>query len=220
MKKRFYASGFYATALLLSVFMIFIFILQKIFPIITQNFMLISSDVLKKPWILVTSIFLHSNVLHLVYNLFALLLFGLLTEKIIGSKNFLALFFISGILASIGSSFIYNAALGASGAIFGIIGCLIMLRPKGVILLYNIPMPMWLAGIVWAVADLSGLFAINNSNIANLAHLIGLATGLVYGIIIRKKYRRYKDKELREKQSKIEIDESEIENWENNYMRR
>ena len=206
MKMKFYA-------LWLSAFIIFIFILQRIFPIITGNFMLISSEVLIRPWILLTSIFLHSNILHLIYNLFALALFGTLLEKIIGSKKFILLFIISGVLAGIGSCFIYNAALGASGAIFGILGCLIILRPKGVVFVYGLPMPLFIAAFVWIALDIFGLFA--PDNIANLAHLVGLAIGLIYGCTIRKKYIQ----KIKPKQ-KIEIDESLIEEWERTYMKK
>jgi len=66
-----------------------IFTLQIIFPQITDQFALYSNRVLYEPWLLVTSIFLHGSFEHLFFNMFALALFGIILESIIGSRNFL-----------------------------------------------------------------------------------------------------------------------------------
>lgn len=190
-----------------------VFILQQIFPWITESFKLVSGDVLSRPWILLTSVFLHSGVLHLIYNLFALVLFGLVTERIIGSGRMLLLFILSGILASIGSCFIYHSALGASGAIFGIMGCLVMLRPKGVMFVYGMPMPLWISAFVWAAFDILGLFA--PGNVANLAHLAGLGFGLVFGLFLRARFAIHA-----QKRERVHIDENILRFWEDHYMRR
>lgn len=189
------------------------FMLQQIFPPITESMKLVSSDVFARPWILLTSVFLHSGALHLVYNLFALVLFGLVLEGIIRPRKLLLLFIASGILASIGSSLIYHSALGASGAIFGVMGCLVMLRPKGVVFVYGMPLPLWMAAFVWAAFDIFGLFA--PSNVANLAHLVGLGFGLVYGLFLRSGFAiRAQRKES------VHIDDGIMRIWEDHYMRR
>lgn len=199
-------------SLWLCLFLILIFIFQSIFPVITENFILVSSKVSEKPWTLLTSVFLHSNFLHLLYNIFALALFGAILENIIGTRKFIILFFISGILASLSSIFIYNVVLGASGAIFGVIGCLIILRPKKNVLVYGMPMPLFIAGIIYAVIDIFGLFA--PSNTANLAHLSGLVFGLVYGFFLRKNYA------IRTiKKEKSNIDEDLVQRWEDDYLK-
>lgn len=190
-----------------------IFILQQIFPFITLEFKLVSSDVFTRPWILFTSIFLHGGILHLCYNLFALALFGTITEKIIGTKRFILLFIVSGILAGIGASFLYISALGASGAIFGILGCLVVLRPKGIAFALGVPMPLWVAAFVWAGLDILGLFAPDKT--ANLAHLVGLAIGLIYGFSLKRKHIQTK-----RKKSDSWPNEHTIEQWEDNYMKR
>jgi len=196
----------------LCLFLVLIFILQSIFPVITENFILVSSTAYAKPWTLLTSVFLHSSFLHLLYNIFALVLFGIITERIIGTKKFMILFFLSGIIASFFSIFLYNSVLGASGAIFGIIGCLVVLRPKNVVFVYGMPLPLFIAAFVYAAIDILGLFA--PSGTANLAHLSGLAFGLVYGFAIRRKYKiEYK------KQEKLEIDEYSVRRWEDDYLR-
>ena len=100
----------------------------------------------KYMWTLITHIFSHAGVLHLLVNLFALISFGKLSEQIIGRKRFTWLFLISGIFAGLlsvllsgffgfgfwekvfGSSAVYM--LGASGAIFGIAGMFVALLPR------------------------------------------------------------------------------------------
>ncbi len=185
-----------------------VFILQNIFPWVTNNFALIQSRALTEPWMFLTNIFLHGSVLHLMYNMFALGLFGFILERIVGSKLFLAIFFITGLVASIGSFMFYNASLGASGAIFGILGVLAVLRPRMMIWVY-VPMPMILAIFVWAVADFIGLFY--PSGVANVAHLAGMASGIIFGLIIREKF-------AEKKEVRYDIDETKFRQWEDKWM--
>lgn len=189
---------------------VIVFILQNIFPI-TEDFALISKDVFTRPWILISSIFLHGSFQHLFYNMFALGLFGFILEKIIGSKNFIILFFASGLIAGIGSVPFYEAALGASGAIFGILGCLAILRPRMIVYVGYIPMPMILAAVVWAVGDLIGMFI--PSGIANAAHLFGLCFGIIFGLKLMKKFG-----EKRPKKKKEIVSDEEIDKWEREWM--
>ena len=147
------------------------------------HFVLDGSKVLIRPWTLLTSIFLHGNLAHLMLNGFALALFGSILENIIGSKRFLFLFFISGIFANIPGAIFYNSSLGASGAIFGIMGCLTILRPKMTIWMNLMPVPMWLAAIIWALQDIFGIFV--PSDIGYWAHLGGLFFGLIYGFYVK-----------------------------------
>ena len=130
--------------------------------------------------------FLHGSFEHLFYNMFALALFGSILEKIVGSKTFLIVFFISGLVAGLGTIPFYEAALGASGAIFGILGCLTMLRPRMRVYVGYIPMPMIMAAVIWAFIDLIGMFA--PSGTANAAHLFGMGFGLILGYSLRNKF--------------------------------
>jgi hypothetical protein len=187
-----------------------IFIIQNIVPGFTDAFVLNSDQVLSAPWTLITSIFLHADVMHILFNMFALLIFGLILENIIGSRRFIAIYFASGLLASIGSVFFYNSTLGASGAIFGVLGCLALLRPRMTVGVYFVPMPMVVAAGVWAVLDLVGVFY--PSNVANIAHIIGLIIGILFGLLLREKF-----SEKREKR-KYPLREEEMDKWENEYM--
>jgi membrane associated rhomboid family serine protease len=170
-----------------------VFILQAVLgPWFTESFMLVSSDVLFRPWILLTSMFLHGSLSHLIFNMYALLIFGPLIEQRIGIKRFIILYFTAGILASLGSTLFYHAALGASGAIMGVLGITIMLLPHlRVLFFFFIPMSLRTAGIIIIAIDLMGAFGIGLPGIANIAHLVGLACGLGYGLYLLKQKRRF-----------------------------
>ncbi|MCF7862190.1 rhomboid family intramembrane serine protease [Candidatus Woesearchaeota archaeon] len=152
----------------------------------TQMFILVGSDVFTRPWILLTSMFLHASPMHLFFNIWALVMFGPLVEQRIGTLRFYIIYFLSGLLASFISSFFYNSALGASGAIMGIIGATIILLPQlRILFFFIIPMPLWVGGIVWAAMDFFGLFY--PSGVGNIAHLVGLGCGLIYALTLRGK---------------------------------
>lgn len=167
---------------------VIVFIIQQIFPWITNMFLLNSADVMTRPWILITSMFLHSpdNITHLIFNMYALFIFGSLIERKIGTKRFVSIYFIAGIIAAIFSTLFYARALGASGAIMAILGITIILMPDlRVLFFFMIPMSLRTAGIIFALMDIAGLFYSNG--IANAAHLAGLAVGLAYGYYLMKK---------------------------------
>jgi uncharacterized protein len=180
---------------------VLIFLLQIILgDTFTITFLLDSSNILTQPWTLITSMFLHSGPTHLLFNMYALFLFGTLVEQRIGSKRFLYVYFISGILASIGFALFHNfivgmpaSAVGASGAIMGILGVTIMLFPDlKVLFFFFIPMTLRTAGIIFALIDVFGLFY--NSGIANSAHLAGLASGLLFGWHLISKKKQFQQK--------------------------
>lgn len=189
-----------------------VFIFQNVVPELTGMFMLISADVISRPWVILTSMFLHGSLMHLFYNMFALFLFGLILESIIGGNRFILVYFLSGTVASVSSVFFYDAALGASGAVYGVLGCLAMLRPKMVVWTYYVPMPMYAAIIFWALLDLAGVFY--PTNIANIAHLTGLFSGLVFGW----RFKMFKVVEKRKKQKVI--NDKELDEWEKHVFKK
>lgn len=200
-------------AIILVIICVAVFILQVSNEAITDQYLLESSDVFSRPWILVTSIFLHGSIEHLFYNMFALALFGYILENIIGGKKFLILYFVSGIIAGLGTIPFYEASLGASGAIMGILGTLAVLRPRMRVYISYVPMPMAAAVIVWAAGDLIGFFA--PSNVANAAHLFGLVVGLIIGFYLKKKYG---ERIIPKRKSRININEEDFEEWEDDWM--
>ncbi len=175
-KFRFYALKF-------CLLMIIVFILQQISGF-TELFVLNGKALYSHEyWRFLTAIFLHGSLVHLLYNLFALALFGSILEKFAGGKKFLLVFFLSGIFANIVAVNFYDSSLGASGAIYGILGALTILRPLMIVWAFGLPMPMFIAAILWTIGAVLGIFM--PSNIGHIAHLSGIIIGVLAGIILR-----------------------------------
>lgn len=154
---------------------------------------LVANQAFAKPWMFVTHMFLHSGFAHLLFNLYALFIFGPLLEQKVGAKRWLTIYFVAGIIAALVHVFIYpeSVAVGASAAIMGIIGALIILWPDlRLLLFFIIPTPLWIAGIIFAALDIFGIFY--QQGVANLAHLVGLGIGLLFGLYFKKKRKKYR----------------------------
>jgi uncharacterized protein len=154
-------------------------------------------SVLTRPWTLITYIFLHSGYLHLFFNMFVLFFLGTTLEKIIGKKQFLGIFFASGILSAVGYSLlsypIFNISpgpmIGASGAIYGVFAALTMLEPDLRVYVYFVPMKLKYALLLFALLD---FLMVNSSDmIAHTAHLSGILVGLYMGLRIKNTQHRY-----------------------------
>jgi hypothetical protein len=187
-------------------------ILGAISPLIQnilQDLSFVPAHAFQKPWTFVTSIFLHGDIFpigeggevhkdftHLIWNMFALFLFGIFLEPRIGRRRFLIIFFSAGILGNFAyliTSFNSTIpAVGASGAIFGILGSLAVLYPTLIVWIGFAPMPMIVAALIWTVTSILGLFV--PGSIAHEAHLAGLIAGALYGIYLRKKARKIRVK--------------------------
>lgn len=141
------------------------------------------------PWTIITSMFLHGGLLHLFFNGFALYMFGPYLEQMIGPRRFLAVYFAAGIAGSLTYAATYYLgilpvsipALGASGAIFGILGAVAVLRPNLPIYMWFVPMPMKIAALVWVAFSLVETFQI--TGVAGAAHLGGLVVGAAMAYI-------------------------------------
>jgi len=152
----------------------------------------------QKLWTIITSMFMHGSVIHLAVNMISLMFLGSFLERIIGKKKFLVSYIICGIVASIFfvilallfKSDLSVAAVGASGAIFGIGGILAVVTPKVPVYIMFIPiaMPMWF-GIVLMLAVMWLISAAVGLPIGNTAHLGGFIAGLAYGFYLRIRYK-------------------------------
>lgn len=145
------------------------------------------------PWMFITSIFLHADFNHLLFNMIALFFLGINLERIVGRRNFAMLFIASGLIGNLGylltATNPLTPAIGASGAVYGVMGTLAVLLPRMRIFIYGIlPIPMIVLAILWGLMDFMGLFA--PSGIAHGAHLGGMFVGVAYGLYIRLKMSR------------------------------
>lgn len=112
-------------------------------------------DVVPPPFTLVTSLFVHGDIVHLLGNMACLFLCGFRVEKVSGSFRFLVLFLFTGILAGAAHCFSVPGSdsplIGASGAVFGIMGAHFALYSRGRLLLVG-----WLViNVVSGAADVS-----------------------------------------------------------------
>lgn len=168
---------------------VFFFIFQMMMgPEFTAVGTLTGGLLFTEPWRIFTSMFLHGDFEHLFFNMFALFVFGNALERRIGSSLFTLIYFVSGIIGSIGFMLFSGpsaSALGASGAIFGIIGALVVVAPNMTVYLFGgVPMPMFAVGILYAIIE---IFAFGRADsIAHSAHLLGL----VGGFAVARKYKR------------------------------
>ena len=149
-------------------------------------------------WTFVTSMFMHGGFFHLFVNMISLFFIGSLVERLIGPKRYLWFYLLSGIFASILFvllSLIFKSdfntfAVGASGALFGLIGFLMLITPNLPVFIMFIPIPIKMKYAAPGILIVLWLISIaGNIPIGNTAHLGGLVAGLIYGAYIRKRYR-------------------------------
>lgn len=140
-------------------------------------------------WQLVTYLFVHGGFWHLFLNMLGLYFLGPETERAMGSTRFLILYLVSGVLGGVGWLFFSNdprvPCVGASGALFGVIGAFAALfpdRPVTVLVFYVLPVTMkaWALAVTLGVMELVFLLTSFGGNIAYAAHLAGGIAGYVY----------------------------------------
>lgn len=149
-------------------------------------------------WTWFTSIFAHGGFNHIAMNSIVIFFFGRIVEDYVGSRDFTLLFLASGALAGLGQIAIQivegvgAGVVGASGAGLAIMGVLTILNPKLRVYLYFIlPIPIWVLTIGYALISIMGIIgpSVLGANVANGAHLIGLAIGLAYGHRVKDRLR-------------------------------
>jgi len=150
-------------------------------------------------WTFITSMFMHAGFFHLFVNMLSLFFIGSLVEKLIGRKRYFWFYMLSGIFAGllfVLSAFIFpqdinTYAVGASGALFGLIGVLMFLTPNLPVYVFFIPIPIKLKYAAPGILILLWVISIaGNVPIGNMAHLGGLIAGLGYGLYLRRKFKK------------------------------
>ena len=147
---------------------------------------LVPAIFLSRPWTIVTNLFIHSGLWHLLANMLTLYFFGRYLSRLIGDSKLLIVYFAGGILGNILYILLgepLSVAVGASGSVFALGGVLTMMRPKLSVLVFPIPipLPLWVA-VIGGFLILSFL-----PFVAWQAHLGGLIIGLIAGYIFRRK---------------------------------
>ena len=144
-----------------------------------------------KQWVrLISSGFLHADWTHFAFNMITFYSFGGLIESVFGLSGLLIIYFGSLIGGNALSLFVnknksYYRALGASGAVSGIVFASILVDPTMKLYLFFIPIgiPAWLFGIAYILYSIYGMRA-QNDNIGHEAHMGGAIVGLLLGIAL------------------------------------
>jgi membrane associated rhomboid family serine protease len=133
-------------------------------------------------WRLVTAMFLHASIIHIGFNMFALYVIGTPVEQYLGKVRYLGLYFVSGLAGSAGALLQapFTPELGASGAIFGILGAMLIIE-------WQITGRLAGNAMTWIVINLALSFTISNISWG------GHVGGLIGGILITLGYAHWRD---------------------------
>ncbi len=136
-------------------------------------------------WRLFTSMFLHGDIMHLFSNMIALLLFGTYVELNFSKFEFLLIYVLSGLIGNMFSLYLllFNViSLGASGAIFGLIGATLSL------LIVERDTPLIMLGLFYVFYFVFSSFS---PGINYFAHIFGLLGGFLMGYILKRKRKSF-----------------------------
>ncbi|NBB91805.1 MAG: rhomboid family intramembrane serine protease [Gammaproteobacteria bacterium] len=142
------------------------------------------------PWQLISYGFLHGDLMHLFFNMFALYMFGLPVERLWGARRFLIYYFVCMVGAAViqlavaaFSGDIYPT-IGASGAVFGLLLAYGLMFPNSTIMLLIPPVPMKAKYFVVGYGLLTLFFGMTGAvpGVAHFAHLGGMLFG--FGLIL------------------------------------
>ncbi len=146
---------------------------------LVSEFGLYGPSVAEGEWYrLLTSGFLHANIIHIGFNMFALFFLGRILEPGIGTARFVAIYFVSLFAGSFGAILLSpdSLTIGASGAVFGIFGAtFIIARSRGVDAL---------ASTIGIILVFNLVFTLGRPEISIGAHLGGLAGGVLCALLI------------------------------------
>ncbi len=145
-------------------------------------------------WQIVTYMFLHAGIIHILFNMIILYFLGCEIERTLGSRNFLAIYFVSGILGGLGWLMLTDAGIciGASGAVFGLLGAYVALFPHRyitVLLFFILPITLkaWVLAALLAGIEFMLMTTHADDRIAHSAHLAGLLAGYVFAYVVFRK---------------------------------
>ncbi len=136
-------------------------------------------------WQCVTYIFLHATIWHFLFNALMLWMFGRLLEPVMGSRRFLVYFLGCGAAAGLVTAGWNHGSLvpvvGASGAIFALLGAFAFLFPDATVYLYFIlPMSARTMAVLLGLLEFAMTLSRPGSGVSNVTHLGGLAAGLAW----------------------------------------
>ena len=177
-----------------------VFLLELVIPgHLIELFALWPIGPLFHPWQVVTYAFLHdpSNFLHIVFNMFALYMFGGALEmywRSHGAVTFYVLFYFASVLAAaatellvLGRSSVVEPVLGASGGVFGVLLGFAWFYPRNKLIVLPIPIPIsaWLLVTIYGAIELWLGVTGQQDSVAHFAHLGGMLGGAIMILLWR-----------------------------------
>jgi membrane associated rhomboid family serine protease len=152
-----------------------------------------------QPWQVVTYAFLHGGLTHLLFNMFALYMFGPDIERLLGTRRFLV-YYTTCVLGAAAAQLVTlhmlgnppSPTVGASGGIFGLLLAYGLAFPRRRLMLIfpPIPMPAWLFVTLYGLLELYLGVAGRDSSVAHFAHLGGMLGGFLLILYWRSGIRR------------------------------
>lgn len=142
-------------------------------------------------WQPLSYMFLHAGLFHLLLNLLVLFFLGPDTERALGARRFAVLYVLGGLLGGLGWLWVSargaGVCIGASGAVFAVLGAFATLFPRRLmtvfVLFIPITLPAWQLALALGALELASLLQ-SRGHIANAAHLVGIVVGLVFALTV------------------------------------
>jgi len=142
-------------------------------------------------WTLVTALFLHSSLLHLLGNMIFLFVLGRTLERVTSSTRFLTVFLTGGVLSFILSVPFYQPdvlMLGASAAIFSVASAVMLIAPLTFSIIFLAPVGV--VALLYFLYNVAAVYYGISGNVAYISHIIGFALGIPFGIIWSRNWKR------------------------------
>jgi membrane associated rhomboid family serine protease len=136
---------------------------------------------------LISHMFAHASMGHLLGNMLVLYFLGTMVEQRYGSLRYVVLYFAAGLIAAISQAVVSpdGLLLGASGALAGVMAAFVRHFPHIRLYIWAlIPMPAWLFIVLWLAYNLFGARVGGNMGVAFVAHLAGFVSGMAISFIL------------------------------------
>jgi len=139
-------------------------------------------------WTLITALFVHGNLLHLIGNMVFLYVFGNAVESSAGGKMMMAVFFVGGVGSFLVGTYYYGYTIimvGASAAIFALAAAAMLMKPLKSSLLFFF-MPLGLVAILFFIFNLLAVYFSVGGNVGYVGHVAGFLIGIPFGMFLSK----------------------------------